>query len=155
MRRALISFLAALAILTAAVPGLAAGDGSRRQLAPEEVAAQVKKAQEKGQRVTVRFRNGTRVNGTVDEVREHDFIIIPYNFASRLSLKEQDTAVEIFYEQVASVERESKAKRFFRKAGEGFAFGGVVVGLMPVVVVGAALGKVPGCPPPRHYPESQ
>jgi hypothetical protein len=145
MHRTLISFLAALAILTAAAPGLAAGEGSRRQLTPEEVAAQVEVAKEKGRRVTVRFKNGSRIKGTVDEVRERGFTIIPYNFAARMSLKMQDAAAAILYEDVASIERESKAKHFFRKVGEGFALGGVTVVILPVYLVAAVLGKVPDC----------
>ncbi|HEV7890724.1 MAG TPA: hypothetical protein VGP08_08795 [Pyrinomonadaceae bacterium] len=145
MRRTLISFLAALAILTAAAPGRAAGDGSRQQLTPEEVAAQVKAAMEKGRHVTVRFKNGTRINGTVDEVRERGFTIVPYDFAARMGLKRNKEAAAIFYEDVASVERESKVKRFFRKTGQGFAIGGLAVVFIPVVTVAAALGKAPGC----------
>lgn len=145
MRRTILSCLATLAILTAAAPGLAAGDGSRRQLTPEEVAALVKNAKEKGRRVTVRFKNGSRFGGTVDEVRERGFTIVPYNFAARMSLKAQGEAVAIFYEDVASVERESKVKVFFRRVGEGFAIGGLTVAIMPVFMVAAVLGKLPDC----------
>jgi hypothetical protein len=145
MRRTIFSCLAALAILTAAAPGLAAGAGSRRQLTPEEVAAQVRDAQKKGRRVTVRLKDGSRVNGMINEVRERGFTIIPYNFAARMSLKMQDAAAAILYEGVASVERESKAKRFFRKAGEKFALGGLGVVILPVYLVAAVLGKVPDC----------
>lgn len=150
MRRTLLSFLAALVILAAAAPRCLAGDGSRRQqLTPEEVAALAKTAMEKGRRVTVRFKNGTRLSGTVDEVRERGFTITPYNFAARMRLKGEDAVAAILYEDVASIERETKAKRFFRKVGEGFALGGVTVAILPVYMVGAALGKVPGCP--RSY----
>lgn len=149
MRRTILSCLAALVILTPAAPGLAAGDGSRRHLTPEEVAAQVKVAQEKGRRVTVRFKNGERLSGTVDEVRERGFTITPYNFAARMRLKGEDAAAAILYEDVASIERETKAKRFFRKVGEGFALGGVSVAILPVYMVAVVLGKVPGCP--RSY----
>jgi hypothetical protein len=145
MRRTLISFLAALAILAAASPGLAADKDSRRQLTPEEVAAQVKAAMEKGRRVTVRFKNGSRFSGTVDDVRERGFTVTPYHFAARLSLKREGDAAAILYEDVASVERESKMKHFFRKAGEGVALGGVSVVALPVLLVAAALGKAPGC----------
>ena len=41
MRRTILPFLAALAILTAAVHGRAAGEGPRRRLTPDEVAALV------------------------------------------------------------------------------------------------------------------
>jgi hypothetical protein len=145
MRRTILSCLAALAILTAAAPGRAAGKDSRRQLTPEEVAAQVKTAKEKGRRVTVRFKNGSRFSGTVDEVRERGFTVIPYNFAARMSLKRQGEAAAIFYEDVASVERESKVKGFFRKVGEGFALGGLTVAILPVYMVAAVLGKAPSC----------
>ena len=149
MRRNILSCLAALAILAAGLPGLAAGDGSRRQLTPEEVAALAKTAMEKGRRVTVRFKNGSRLIGTVDEVRERGFTITPYNFAARMRLKGEDVAAAILYEDVASIERETKSKRFFRKVGEGFALGGVTVAILPVYMVAAVLGKVPGCP--RSY----
>jgi hypothetical protein len=145
MRRTILSCLTALAILAAAVPGLAADDNSRRQLTPDEVAALVKNAKEKGRRVTVRFKNGSRFSGLVDEVRERGFTIVPYNFAARMSLKAQGEAAAIFYEDVASFERESKVKVFFRRVGEGFAIGGVTVALMPVFMVAAVLGKVPDC----------
>jgi hypothetical protein len=145
MRRTLISFLAALAILTAASHGLAADKGSRRQFTPEEVAALIKNARDRGWRVTVRLKDGTRVNGHVDEVRERDFTIIPYDFVARLSLKQENAAAAVLYEGVASIERESKVKRFFRKAGEGVALGGVSVVALPVLLVTAALGKAPGC----------
>ena len=145
MRRTILSYLAVLAILTAAAPRCAASDNSRRQLTPDEVAAQVKSAKEKGRRVTVRFKNGKHISGTVDEVRERGFTIIPYNFAARMSLKSQDAAAAIFYDDVASVEREPKVKRFFRKVGEGFAFGGLCVAIMPVFMVAAVLGKLPDC----------
>jgi hypothetical protein len=146
MRRTILSCLAAFAILTAAVPGrAAAGDNSRRQLTPDEVAALVKSAKEKGRRVTVRFKNGSRFSGTVDEVRERGFTVIPYNFAARMSLKSQDAAAAVLYEDVASVEREPKVKRFFRKVGEGFALGGLTVVILPVFMVAAVLGKVPDC----------
>lgn len=145
MRRTLISFLAALAILSAAVPGLAADKGSRRQFTPEEVAALIKTARDKGWQVTVRLKDGTRVNGHVDEVRERGFTIVPYDFVARTSLKSEHAAASVLYEGVASVERESKTKRFFRKVGEGFAIGGVSVVALPVLLVAAALGKAPGC----------
>ena len=145
MRRTILSCLAALSILTAAAPGLAAGDKSRRQLTPEEVLAQVKTAQEKGRRVTVRFKNGSTVSGTVDEVRERGFTFVPYNFAARLSLKRADEAAAILYEDVASVDNEPKVKRFFRKVGEGFALGGVSVVALPILMVAAVLGKAPSC----------
>jgi hypothetical protein len=145
MRRTILSCLAALVILTNAAPGLAADDNSRRQLTPDEVAALVKNAKEKGRRVTVRFKNGSRFSGMVDEVRERGFTIVPYNFAARMSLKEQGEAAAIFYEDVASVERESEVKVFFRRVGEGFAIGGLTVAIMPVFLVAAVLGKVPDC----------
>jgi hypothetical protein len=145
MRRTILSCLAALAILTAAVPGLAAGEGSRRQLTPDEVAALVKSVRDKGRQVTIRLKNGARVNGTVDEVRERGFTIIPYNFAARMSLKRENAAAAIFYDDVASVEREPKVKRFFRKVGEGFALGGLTVTILPVFMVAAVLGKLPSC----------
>jgi hypothetical protein len=145
MRRTILSCLTALLILTAAAPGLAAVDNSRRQLTPDEVAAQVKSAKEKGRHVTVRFKNGARINGTVDEVRERGFTIVPYNFAARMSLKRENAAAAIFYEDVASVEREPKVKRFFRKVGEGFALGGLAVTILPVYMVAAILGKAPSC----------
>lgn len=145
MRRTILFCLAALVILTAAAPGRAAVDNSRRQLTPDEVAAQVKNAKEKGRHVTVRFKNGTRVNGTVDEVRERGFTIIPYNFAARMSLKKENAAAAIFYDDVASVEREPKVKRFFRKMGEGFALGGLAVTILPVYMVAALLGRAPSC----------
>ena len=145
MRRTILSCLAALVILTAAAPGLAAGEGSRRQLTPDEVAALVKSARDKGRRVTVRLKNGERVSGTVDEVRERGFTIVPYNFAARLSLKRANAAAAVLYEDVASVEREPKVKRFFRKVGEGFALGGLGVIILPVYMVAAVLGKAPSC----------
>jgi hypothetical protein len=145
MRRTILSCLAALVILTAAAPGLAAGDNSRRQLTPDEVASLVKSAKEKGRRVTVRFKNGSRFSGTVDEVRERGFTVIPYNFAARMSLKSQGAAAAILYEDVASVEREPKVKHFFRKMGEGFALGGLTVVILPVYMVAIVLGKAPSC----------
>ena len=95
--------------------------------------------------MTIRLKNGEHVTGTVDEVRERGFTIVPYNFAARMSLKEQGEAAAIFYEDVASVERESKVKVFFRRVGEGFAIGGLTVVIMPVFMVAAVLGKVPDC----------
>lgn len=145
MRRTLVSFLAALAILAAAVPGRAADKGSRRQFTPEEVVALIKSARDKGWQVTVRLKDGTRVNGHVDEVLERGFTIVPYDFVARMSLKRENAAAAVLYEGVASVERESKTKRFFRKVGEGFAIGGVSVVALPVLMVAAALGKAPGC----------
>jgi hypothetical protein len=145
MRRTLISLLAALAILAAAVPGRAADKGSRRQLTPEEVVALIKSARDKGWQVTVRLKDGTRVYGRVDEVSERGFTIVPYDFVARMSLKEENDGAEVLYEGVASVERESKVKRFFRKAGEGVVLGGVSVVALPVLLVAAALGKAPGC----------
>lgn len=148
--KSILTRLAALLLLAAAVPSgaLAQGEQEGGQVTPADtkVVARVKDARTKNRRVTVKFKDGASVAGRVGELRERGFTFEPDGLGPEL--RRQNAAAVILYENVASVRHPSKVKSFFKKVGYGVALGGAYAVVAPLNGVAILLGgsSIPGCP---------
>ncbi|HEX8720483.1 MAG TPA: hypothetical protein VF736_07635 [Pyrinomonadaceae bacterium] len=152
MSKAILTCLAALALLLSAAvrAGLAKGDGGGQPR--EEVVARVRKAQAERRRVRVTFKKEfswfkeeVTLTGRVGEARERGFTFEPDDKDDVAFLKGKGMVAAVLYDDVASVRYPSKMKKFLRGVGIGAMGVGAFFIVMPVYAVEALLGELPSC----------
>lgn len=144
MTKTLLAYLMALALM-ATVPCMAVGQGAKSAPTAEQLMARLQEAKAKNQRVTVKFKSGAHVSGQIGEVRKRGVTLIPQNTDAEDKLKQLNATAAILYEDIASVERSSRAKKFFQRIGFGVLFAGEDVIAIPLYAVSALLGRLPSC----------
>jgi hypothetical protein len=144
MRGTILSFLAALALLSA-VPSAALAKGDKDERRREEVVARLKKARAENRRVIISLRKGYGLTGRVGEIRERGFTFEPDNKDDAELLKGAGMVAAIFYEDVTGVRHPSKMREFFKGVRTGLVGTGAFFVVMPIYGVQALLGNLPGC----------
>lgn len=144
MRRTLISFLAALALLSA-VPSAALAKGDKDERRREEVVARLKKARAENRRVIIRIKDSYHLTGRVGEIHERGFIFEPDDKDDADLLKGLDMVAGIFYEDVTGVQHPSKMRKFFKGVRTGVIGAGAFFIVMPIYGVQALRGELPPC----------
>jgi hypothetical protein len=138
MKRKLISWLMALAVLSA-TPCLASGKDKQDSIALDKIKARVVKAQTKTSRVTVKLKNGETIKGQVEDVTEQGFTIRGQGATGAAFTMTVD------YSSVAAVKGQSAWSRAFKNIGEYSLLGAVGVALLPLYGVLALTGRMPSC----------
>ena len=144
MRKAILSCLAALALLTA-VPTATLAKDDKDEHRREEVLARLKKARAENRRVIIHLKRGYGLTGRGGEIYEKGFTFEPDNKNDAELLKGSDMVAGIFYDDVKGVEHPSKLRKFFKGVGIGLVGTGAFFIIMPVYAIQALRGDLPSC----------
>lgn len=140
MRRAILTCLAALMLLSSTPCAAFAKDG-KDAWRKDEIVARLKKARAENRRVVIHFREGYDVTGRVGELRERGFTFEPDGKDSTLLLNRTDMSVGILYEDVDGVQHPSKLRKFFKGVRMGALGVSAFFIVLPVYSIQALLGK--------------